>query len=55
MDFQNYGVPMRWLYKCLKCPLSAEPLTGNMVNGPKECLNINGSTFIIFIDHCEGN
>ena len=25
-----------------------------MVNGQKHCRNLNGSTFTIFVDHCEG-
>ena len=24
-----------------------------MVNGPKHCFNVNGSSFTIFIEHCE--
>ena len=26
-----------------------------MVNGPKDFWNMNGNTFIIFIDNCEGS
>ena len=32
-----------------------DPLTSNMVNGPKHCWNLNQSNFTIFIDLCEGN
>ena len=35
MYFRNYGLRKTWLDKCLKIPYSDEPLTGNMVNGPK--------------------
>ena len=30
-----------------------DPLTSDMVNGPKHCCNLNDSTFTIFIDLCE--
>ena len=36
-----------------KKPRLLDPSTSNMVNGPKECWNLDNSTFIIFIDHCE--
>ena len=44
-----------WLDKCLKSPLSEDPSTSDMVNGPKHCWNLNDSTFTIFIDHFESN
>ena len=47
--------PKMWLNKCLKCPVSEAPSTSNMVNGLKHCWNMHHSTFIIFIDHCQGN
>ena len=31
------------------------PLKSNMVNAPKHCGNLHGSTFTIFIDHFGGN
>ena len=37
MYFRNYGVQKTWLYKCLKGQVSEDPLTSNMVNGPKHC------------------
>ena len=55
MYCRNYGLRKMWLYKCLKSPVSEDPLTGNLVNGPKHSFNLEGSTFTIFIDHCEGN
>ena len=47
--------PKTWFYKCLKSPVSELFSTSNMVNGPKHCWNLHQSTFIIFIDHCQGN
>ena len=55
MYFRKYGHRKTWLRKCLKSPVVEEPLTSNVVNGPKHCLNLNGTIFTIFIDHCEGN
>ena len=34
MHFRTYGLRTRWLDKCLKSPVSEDPSTGNMVNGP---------------------
>ena len=55
MCFWTDGLRKICLDKCLKSPLSEDPLTSNMVNGPKHCWNLNESTFTIFIDHCQGN
>ena len=55
MYFRNYGPRKTWLGKCLKSPVLEEPLTSNVINGPKHCFNLNDSTFTKFIDHCEGN
>ena len=55
MYFRNYGPQKTWLDKCLKRPVWEDPSTGNMVNGLKHWFNLNGSTFTIFVDHCEGN
>ena len=38
-----------------KKPPSEDPSTSNMVNGLKHRGNLNNSTFIISIDHFEGN
>ena len=46
MYFRNYGLQKMWLDQCLKSAISEDPLTSNMVNT---------STFIISIDHSEGN
>ena len=53
MDFRNYGLQKTWLDNCLKSPVSEDPLTSNMVNGPNHCWNLNDTTFTGFIDHCE--
>ena len=37
MYFQNYAIQKTWLDKCLKCLVSEECPTSNMVNGPKHC------------------
>ena len=55
MHFRNYGLRKMWLDKCLKSPVSEDPLTGNLVNEPKHCFNLNHSTFTTFIDQCKGN
>ena len=55
MYFRNKGLRKTWLDICLKSPVSKDPLTGNMVNGPKHCCDLNGSTVTLFSDHFEGN
>ena len=55
MYLGNYGLQKTWLDKRLKSPISDEPATSNMLNKVNHCWNLNDSTFIIFIDHCEGN
>ena len=55
MYFQNYRLHKKWLDKCLKTPVSDDPSTSNMVNGPKHIRNLDDSSFTIFIDHIERN
>ena len=55
MYFRNYWLRKTWLDKCLKSPVSEDPLTSNMVNCPKHCWILPWSTFIIFVDHCQEN
>ena len=55
MYFLKYVLRKTWLDKCLKNPISEDPSKSKMVNGQKHCCNLKGSTFNIFIDHCEGN
>ena len=44
-----------WSDNSRKSQFTEDPSTSNMINTPKSCWNLNGSTFTIFIDHCEGN
>ena len=44
-----------WLDKYLQSPISEDASRSNIVNLPKHCWNLYHSTFIILIDHCEGN
>ena len=37
MYFSTYTLRKTWLDKCLKSPVSEDPLTSKMVNGPKHC------------------
>ena len=55
MYFRNYGLPKTWLDLYQKSIDSEYPWTSNMVNTPTHCRNVNSSTFIIFIDHCDSN
>ena len=55
MYFSTFGPRKTRFDKFLKRPAEEDSLTSNMVKGPKPCWNLNDSTFIIFIDHCEGN
>ena len=55
MDLGNYGLQKMWLDIFLKSPVSKETLTSNMVNGPNDCCDLNGSTVTLFSDHLEGN
>ena len=49
MDFKNVVRSMS------KRSGSEEPSTSDMVNGPKHCWNLKGTSFITFIGHYEGN
>ena len=55
MYFRNYALRKTWLDVGLKSPVSLDPLTGNMVNGPINCCNLNNSNVTIFSVHFEGN
>ena len=55
MYFLTYGLRKRWLFKCLKSPISEDPSTSSMVNGLKPISNLNDSTFTVFIDPYERN
>ena len=53
MHFQNYRLRKTWLDKCLRGLVSEDPSLSDMVNGPKHCWNLHGSSFIVFIDPCQ--
>ena len=55
MLFSNYRLQKTWLDKCLKSPVSEDPSTSDMVNGPKRCFSPRASTFTIFVNHCYRN
>ena len=55
MYFRIYRLRNASLNKCLKSPVSEDPLTRDMVNGPKHCSKLHDSTFNIFICPCESN
>ena len=54
MYLRNYGLSKTWSGKCLKNPVSKDPSIGNMVNQPKQFLNLKDSTFAMFIYDSEG-
>ena len=49
--FPKLRPPKTWSDKCLKSPLSEDPLKSNMVNAPNHCCNLHHSIFTIFVDH----
>ena len=55
MYFQNFGLQNTLLDKYLKSRLSQDHSKGNMGSVSKHCCNPNQTTFIISIDHSEGN
>ena len=55
MHFQNYGLQKTWLDKCLRSPVSDNPLRENLVNGSNHCFDLNDKIFTRSIDHCERN
>ena len=53
--FSKLRTPITRFDKCLKSLVPEEASTSNMVNGHKHCWNLDHSTFIIIIDHCQIN
>ena len=53
--FRTLRTPKTRLDKCLKSPVSEDPLRSNMADVTKHCWNIHHSIFIIFIDHYQVN
>ena len=50
--FFNLLFRKTWQNKCLKSPVSEEPLTSDKGNVRKDCPKLNDRTFTIFIDNC---
>ena len=55
MYSQNHALPKAWSDRCLKSAFSQYPSRSIMVNAKKHFLNLNGGTFMIFINHSEIN
>ena len=53
--FPKLKNPKTWLDKCLKSPFSEDSYRRNLINVPKDCLNLYHSPFIIFTDQCQFN
>ena len=49
----NYRLENVGLLKWLKRSMSKHLWTVNMLKGPKDCLNPDGSIFVTFFDHFE--
>ena len=49
--FWKLSTPKTWLAKCLKSPVSVDPLKSNMADLPKHCWNLHHSIFILFIEY----
>ena len=55
MYFRKYWLRKIRLDNCLKSSVSEDPQTDNKADGSKHCSSLNGSTFTISINHCEGS
>ena len=55
MYFGNYGFRKTLLEKCLKSRASEDPSTSKIINGIKQCGNMNDTSFTIFLDQYESN
>ena len=53
ISYWNYRLQKSELLKTLKSPVSEHLWTVNMLKGPKHCLNLHGSNFVMFFDHLE--
>ena len=51
MYLRNYRLQKAWLLKYIKSHESEHLWTFNMLKGPKHCLNLHGSSFVIFFKH----
>ena len=50
ISYWNYRLEKTELLKSPKNPVSEHLWTVNMLKGPKHCLNLHGSVFVIFFD-----
>ena len=55
MYFRKNRLRKIWLDKCVESCVSKDPETEKKANRSKHCCNLNGSTFTIFINYCEGS
>ena len=55
MYLRNNVLRKTWLDKWLESAVSEDTSRSKMVSGPKHCWILHDSTFIIVIDHFEGN
>ena len=53
--FPKFRTLENGLDQCLKSLVSEHISKSKMVNGSKQCWNLNDSTFTIFIDQSQGN
>ena len=53
ISYWNYRLEKAELLKSPKNPVSEHLWTVNMLKGPKHCLNLDGSNFVMFFDHLE--
>ena len=51
--FWSFRLKKAGLLKFLKSPVSEHLWTVNMLKGPKHCLILHDSNFVIFLDHSE--
>ena len=49
--FWKLSTPKTWLRKCLKSPISENPLKSNMADLNNHCWNLHHSIFILFIEY----
>ena len=55
MYFWTYRLRKTWLDKCLKSPVSEDPLISNLAKGLKHCSKLNDSILTVFVDASERN
>ena len=53
ISYWNYRLEKSDLLKSPKKPVSENLLTVNILKGPKHCLNLHGSIFVIFFDNSQ--